>query len=184
MTTLMLTELDILGANAATGNISTFSSETQLREWKALQAKAPQREVEYLISASGIRTPQQPMEVTISPAWLGTVKQRLKSFLSLPANWDTYGGLPADPRLVQVAENLVEWFAVDGVPAPDVFASSDGGIQFEWHIRGVDTAISLSTSGDETRIYYNDLNEDVEPWSGPVSAGRLQVIRKRLLQNP
>src|SRR6516165_7922185 len=113
MTTLMLTELDILGANAATGNISTFSSETQLREWKALQAKAPQREVEYLISASGIRTPQQPMEVTISPAWLGTVKQRLKSFLSLPANWDTYGGLPADPRLVQVAENLVEWFAVD-----------------------------------------------------------------------
>ena len=183
MTTLTLTERDVLGANAATGNVSTFSTKTQLDEWKARQMRAPQEEIEYLISARGIRTPQQPAEVTVSPAWFGRVKTRLKDLVRLPVDWDTYGGIPADPRVAGFAEELIEWFAVDGVPPPDVFASGDGGVQLEWHIRGVDVTLALSASDEQSSIYYHDLNDGGEPWAGPVSDGRLRIIRKRLLEN-
>lgn len=185
MTTLTLTERDVLGANAATGNVSTFSTETQLVEWKARQRQvAPQGEVEYLMSTRGIHTRRQPAQVTVSPAWLGRVKNHLKALVRLPVGWDTYGAIPADPRVAVCAEELVEWFAVDGVPPPDVFASGDGGVQLEWHIRGVDVTVACSTSHEETNIYYHDLNEGGEPWSGPISDGRLQIIRRRLLNNP
>ena len=184
MTTLTLTERDVLGANAATGNVSTFSTDTQLVEWKARQKRVPQGEIEYLISASAIRTARQPGEVTVSPTWFGRVKNRLKTLARLSADWDTYGGIPADPRVVGLAEALIEWFAVDGVPPPDVFAAGDGGVQLEWHIRGVDVTIAFSVSDEDSSIYYHDLTEGGEPWAGPISDGRLQVIRRRLLQNP
>ena len=184
MTTQTLTERDVLGANAATGNVSTFSTETQLVEWKARQMRAPRGEIEYLISAGGICTPQQPAEVAVSPVWFGRVKKRLKALVRLPVDWDTYGGIPADPRVAGLAEELIQWFAVDGVPPPDVFAAGDGGVQLEWHIRGVDVPIAFSASDEDSSIYYHDLNEGGEPWSGPVSDGRLRIIRKRLLENP
>lgn len=183
MTTLTLTQRDVLGANAATGNVSTFGTETQLVEWRARQDARTQRDVEYLISANTIRTPKQSPESIVSPAWLGRIKQRLKSFVGLPVNWDSYGGLPANPTIVRLAESLAEWFAVDGVPPPDVFACGDGGVQFEWHIRGVDITIDFSTSEDEPIINYHDVSEGSDPWSSPVSNGHLQTARKRLLQN-
>lgn len=183
MTTLMLTQRDVLAPNAATGNVSTFSSAEQLLLWKMRQRQTPQAQTEYLISNRGIRTPRQPAEPTVSPVWLGRVKNRLKALVNLPVDWDTYGGIPADPSLVQLAENLVEWVAVDGVPPPDVFASGDGGVQLEWHIRGVDVTIAFSTS-DEPTIFYHDLTADTAPWSASISDERLQVVRRRLLQNP
>jgi len=184
MTTATLTERDVLGANAATGNVSTFSTETQLVEWKARQRRAVPAEVEYLISARGIWTPRQHLEPAVSPAWFGRVKNRLKTFVGLPLDWDTYGGLPADPRVVGLAEELIEWFAVQGVPPPDVFASGDGGVQVEWHIKGVDVTITFSASDEQTCIYYHDLIDGSEPSFGPASDGRLRRIRKRLLDNP
>jgi hypothetical protein len=119
MTPLTLTERDVLGANAATGNVSTFSTETQLIEWRAGQRRSAPGEVEYLISARGIQTPRQRIEPTVSPAWFGRVKNGLKALVGLPVGWDTYGGLPADPRVAGLAAELIEWFAVVGVPPPD-----------------------------------------------------------------
>jgi hypothetical protein len=191
MTPLTLTDRDVLGANASTGNVSTFSTETQLVEWKAQRRLARQGEVEYLISAGTIRrlpTSSQavsslaPAQVAVSPAWFGRVKKRLNGLASLPLDWDSYGGIPADPRAARLAEEMIEWFAVDGVPPPDVFANGDGGVQLEWHINGVDAVISFS-SDDETSVTYQDLSDDGESWSGAASDSRLQTIRKRLLSN-
>jgi hypothetical protein len=184
MTPLTLTERDVLGANAATGNVSTFSTETQLIEWRAGQRRSAPGEVEYLISARGIQTPRQRIEPTVSPAWFGRVKNGLKALVGLPVGWDTYGGLPADPRVAGLAAELIEWFAVVGVPPPDVFASGDGGVQLEWHIKGVDVTIAFSASDEETTIYYHDLSASGDPWFGPASEGRLRNIRRRLLDNP
>jgi len=182
MTVLTLTERDVLNANASIGNISTFSlTEADLVQWKACQAVAPKGEVDYLISARGILT-KQAAEVATSPMWLGRVKSRLQELAQLPVDWDTYGGVPADPRIVVIAEKLMEWFAVDGVPPPDVFASGDGGVQLEWHIGGVDATIAIPAD-EESTICYHDLNQQEEPWSGPASEGWLRVIRRRLLQD-
>lgn len=133
---------------------------------------------EYLISEESITRPNQPREVVVSPAWLGRVKKRIKELAHLPANWDSYASVPVDPRIVPVAEGLLDWFAVDGMPPPDVFATSDGGVQIEWHIRRVNIEIEISP--EVTNVYFQDQNNG-EPWARPASSTDLQHVRRRLL---
>src|SRR4051794_3850240 len=138
-----ITEQDILVTNAVTTNVSTFDALAQLREWGSRRNVQPVH-VEYLISEQSIivadrsqTDPDQPVESAVSPPWVGRVKNRVKELKQLPANWDSYGAVQVDPRIPPLAERLIEWFAVAGMPPPDVFATSDGGIQLEWHIRRV-----------------------------------------------
>ena len=175
MTTI--TERDILVANVATANISTFDVPSQLADWKAKLER--QTQFAYLISEGTITLRNRPVEVVVSPVWLGRVKNRIAELTQLPANWDSYGAVPVDPRIPRLAENLVEWFAVDGMPPPDVFATSDGGVQIEWHIRRVNIEIEISPT-EGTNLYFYDLNGG-EPWSRTASPTDLQFVRQRLL---
>src|SRR3989338_5947911 len=175
---ITITERDILAANAVTANVSTFDVASQLAGWASRRETQP-KHVEYIISEQSITVPNQPAESVISPAWLGRVKRRLEELVFLPANWDTYGGASVDPRVARFAESLVEWFAVADMPPPDVFATSEGGIQIEWHVRRVNIEIDISPF-DGTTIYFRDLNAG-EPWSRPASSTDLQTARRRLI---
>ena len=156
---ITITERDIWIPNAVTVNVSTVDVASQLAE--------------------AITVPNRPTEVVVSPAWLGRVKRRLEELILLPTNWDSYGAAPVDPRVARLAENLVEWFAVADMPSPDVFATSDGGIQIEWHVRGVNIEIDISPS-DGTTIYFHDLTAG-QPWSRQASSNDLQTARRRLI---
>jgi len=136
--------------------------------------------IEYL-SGSSITVSDQLPESAISPTWLGRVKTRLKGLKSLPPDWDSYGAAPIDPGVVDLAEKLVEWFAVDGMPSPDVFATAEGGVQIEWHIRRANIEIAISPD-EKTPIYFHDLNTG-EEWTKPGSSIALQIVRRRLLTN-
>lgn len=175
MTTI--TERDILVANVATANISTFDVASQLADWKSKRERPTH--VEYLMSEESITLPNRRPEVVVSPAWLGRVKKRMAKLAQLPPNWDSYGAVPVDPRIPRLAEDLVEWFAVDGMPPPDVFSTSDGGMQIEWHIRRVNIEIEISPT-EGTNLYFHDLNGG-EPWSRTASPTNLQLVRRRLL---
>jgi len=175
---ITITERDILVANAVGANVSTFDVASQLASWVSRRETQPTH-VEYLISEQSITVPNQPAENVISPAWLGRVKRRLEELIFLPANWDSYGGAPVDPRVARLAESLVEWFGVADMPPPDVFATSDGGVQIEWHVRRVNIEIDISPF-DDTTIYFHDLNVG-EPWSRPASSTDLQTARRRLI---
>jgi hypothetical protein len=143
-------------------------------------ANAAPRHVEYLISEQTITVPNQPTQVLISPAWLGRVKQRLEELILLQPNWDSYGGAPVDPRVVQLATSVVEWFAVADMPPPDVFAMSDAGVQIEWHVRQVNIEIDISPL-DGTTIYFDDLHSG-QRWSRRAASSDLQKLRRRLLE--
>ena len=107
------------------------------------------------------------------------MKKRIAELMQLPANWDSYGAASVDPRIPRLAEDLVEWFAIDGMPPPDVFATSDGGMQIEWHIRRGNIEIEISPT-EGTNLYFHDLNGG-EPWSRAASPTDLQLVRQRLL---
>ena len=175
---ITITERDILVAKAVTTNISTFDVASQLADWVTKREAQPSR-FEYLISEQSITVPNQPPEFVISPAWLGRVKRRLEELIFLPENWDSYDGAPVDPRVARLAESLVEWFGVADMPPPDVFATSDGGVQIEWHVRRVNIEIDISPF-DGTTIYFHDLNVG-EPWSRSASSTDLQAARRRLI---
>lgn len=175
---ITITERDILAANAVTANVSTFDVVSQLAGWVTRRETQPTH-VEYLMSEQSITVPNQPTKSVISPAWLGRVKRRLEELVFLPSNWDSYGGALVDLRVARFAESLVEWFAVADMPPPDVFATSQGGIQIEWHVRRVNIEIDISPF-DGTTIYFRDLNAG-EPWSRPASSTDLQTARRRLI---
>lgn len=174
---IALTERDIFVANAVTANISTFDTDSQLADWKSRQEQP--EHVEYLMSEGSITLEGRAPQVAVSPVWLGRVKKRIKELAQLPANWDSYDAIPVDPRIPALAEDLVEWFAVDDMPPPDVFATNDGGIQIEWHIRRANIEIEISPT-EGTAIYFHDLDAG-EPWSRPASSTDLQLVRRRLL---
>ena len=175
---ITITERDILAATAVKVNVSTFDVASQLAAWVSKRENQPTH-VEYLISEQAITVPNQPAEIVVSPAWLGRVKRRLEELIFLPTNWDSYDGAPVDPRVARLAENLVEWFAVADMPPPDVFATSDGGVQIEWHVRRANIEIDISPS-DGTTIYFHDLNAG-PPWSRTASSTDLQTARRRLI---
>ena len=175
---ITITERDILTANAVTANVSTFDVASQLAG-RVTRRETQPTHVEYLMSEQSITVPNQPTKSVISPAWLGRVKRRLEELVFLPSNWDSYGGAPVDLRVARFAESLVEWFAVADMPPPDVFATSQGGIQIEWHVRRVNIEIDISPF-DGTTIYFRDLNAG-EPWSRPASSTDLQTARRRLI---
>ena len=185
--TATITERDIRGANFVAMNVATSgsswphpapkSSPPLTRAGCFMSAKLIYAVPE--ASAQSVSVLDLPAATFVSPLWLGRVKRRIRDMAELPANWDSYGAVPVDRRIPPIAEDLVEWFAVAGMPPPDVFATSDGGIQIEWHIRRVNIEIEISPI-EGTTIYFQDLNEG-EPCARPSSATDLQMIRRRLL---
>jgi hypothetical protein len=76
--------------------------------------------------------------------------------LSMPSNWDSYGAKPID-RQKAVSALYFLWIAiVNGAPMPAIIPTSDGGIQLEWHRRGVDLEIRV-ISGTSLEVFFEDL---------------------------
>lgn len=76
--------------------------------------------------------------------------KQIDSFASLEANWDSYGAEQIDPGVIDHAKRLIRSIALlvpDHTPAPSVVPTSRGGVQFEWHIGGVDVEIEIHPDG-------------------------------------
>jgi hypothetical protein len=63
----------------------------------------------------------------------------LRGFLSMPANWDSYGAARIDPLTVARAVLLLDSLAGGWQPVP----LSDGGVQLELHEGGFDIEITI-----------------------------------------
>jgi len=103
-----------------------------------------------------------------SPAWVEPTVQSLGKLLQLEPGWDTYGGLPIDPKCVVAALNLVFDILPDDIPAPSVVPTSRGGVQIEWHIRSIDLEVEFIS---ETRLsgLFEDPNTN-ESWEKDLSS--------------
>lgn len=77
------------------------------------------------------------------PRWLVETFERLANLASLRAGWDSYGARPIRVAVIEAAL----WRAVDLMPddivAPAVVPTSSGGVQFEWHLGGIDLEIEI-----------------------------------------
>jgi hypothetical protein len=193
---ITISERDIIGVPPVAGSIAVSDN----APWPTVLEREPpwptlaerEEEGKYFLTSQSITltdiqpeiissVDNSPNETVISPAWLGRVKSPLRDLAQLPANWDSYGASPVDPRVLPIAETLIEWFAVDDMPPPDLFATVEGGVQMEWHIRRANVEIEITPDG--TSIYFHDLNSG-DPWTRPVSPADLQLVRRRLLERP
>lgn len=87
----------------------------------------------------------QPM----SPTFLKSV-EAIADLLSLPPGWNSYSAKPIDHQNAGRAIRLLAEFLKSNTPPPSVVPTVRGGIQLEWHTRGVNVEIYIESQSDVT----------------------------------
>lgn len=79
------------------------------------------------------------------PSWVAPTVDALGRLLSMPPDWDSYGARQVDPTCVESAIDIALAIMHDRTPSPAVVPTSSGGIQLEWHMRGIDLEIEIQS---------------------------------------
>ncbi|MEJ7764882.1 MAG: hypothetical protein WKF86_05255 [Acidimicrobiales bacterium] len=105
------------------------------------------------------------------------VAERCRELFSLPAGWDGYTAQQVDADLIQKAWDFAQVAACSVSGEPSVVPTVSGGVALEWHARGIDLEIELTSTG--TIILLEDETGEVE---GPLSehAERVAAALDRL----
>jgi len=90
-----------------------------------------------------------------SPPWVVPTIERLGGLLALEQGWDSYGSPCIDPRYVGAAVRLILDAMQDDTPVPSVVPTSRGGVQLEWHTRGIDLEVEF-VSPYRLRVFWQD----------------------------
>lgn len=87
--------------------------------------------------------------------WIRDAVSKVSQLTALRPNWDTYGASAIDASAAaSVAEFLLD-HAFGELSAPAVVPMTDGGLQLEWHLGGLDFEISFSST--DSGVYLEDL---------------------------
>ncbi len=87
--------------------------------------------------------------------------QGFADLLTLPPNWDSYGAVVIDPKVVHDAMSFIHGFLGPTSPAPRVVPLSNGGLQLEWRRNGIDLEI-VCDRGEALYFYYRNRLRDEE----------------------
>ncbi len=94
--------------------------------------------------------------------WLDGVSQEMQSFRALPPNWDSYGGGPIRPDILNEAMKVAEFLAECGFSRPVVGPQSSGGILMEWDSIGGALTVDLDGNHGFSFAYERPGRPDVE----------------------
>lgn len=126
------------------------------------------------------------MEAAQTPAWREPTVLGLEKILQLPEGWDSYGASRVQENVANSALHLLESTAGDNAPAPIVVPTSDGGVQFEWHVRGLDIELAVPPH-EAPELFFRDRSSGTE-WDrelgadlGPLSKA-LKFLAERVVQ--
>lgn len=82
-----------------------------------------------------------------SADWLPDAQAKLREYQALPGNWDGHGGRSLKPDVAYFAMNLLAQTTTAHTPAPHLVPLSYGGLQIEWHTKGIDLEIEVTALG-------------------------------------
>lgn len=84
---------------------------------------------------------------TPSPGWLSRVAERCAYLFSMPAGWDGYAAPKVDPDLIQRVWDFAQAAARIVTAEPSLVPTVGGGVAVEWHVRGIELEIELTSTG-------------------------------------
>lgn len=122
------------------------------------------------------RFPGGELSITIMgspPAWMLPTLQSIGELLSLPENWDSYGASRIKPDLVNAAITFLLETMLVHTPTPSVVPTSAGGVQVEWHTKGIDLEVEFITSS-RLRACFEDRRTD-RSWEQELSSNLSDV---------
>jgi len=89
------------------------------------------------------------------PMWSDDTIQNVTELMSLPENWDHQGAQAVSEEIACFSVNLLFELLDWRSPAPQVIPLAYGGLQFEWHQKGVDLELEF-TAPDEVFASFED----------------------------
>ena len=114
----------------------------------------------------------------LPPCWLAPTMMRLAELSFLPARWDSYSARPIQGSLIEaVAKQLITLMPND-IPAPSVVPTTPGGVQFEWHMHGIDLEIEIRSDFRWLSSYED--SSTGESWESEGDGGRLRGALREL----
>ncbi len=91
------------------------------------------------------------------PTWLPPMLDTLMQFAWMPANWDTYGGVPLTSKAVFTALDVISRLMSDASISPASVPTSEGGVQFEWYrAAGDELSIRVAPNGEISLFRVNE----------------------------
>lgn len=104
-----------------------------------------------------------PTQIASAQSHLHDTLRRLKSFKSLPENWNSYGGSPVESAAIQsTIECLSEICRDSTIPIPSIAPNSDGEIVLAWD-NGWALDVTVEKSGRlHYAFYWGDLGVEEE----------------------
>ena len=118
---------------------------------------------------------KQPVGNVLSaprPLWISDISKTIQGFADrLPDNWNSYGAKRIQPELAEAAVHLLFKIVQPETPRPEVVPTTAGGIQIEWHVRGIDLEIKI-LSQERLDVSFEDLGSGQE-WSRELSLAEL-----------
>lgn len=81
--------------------------------------------------------------------WIPEIREKMRGYLELPTNWDSYGGGPISNEVVAAAERFAELMAAIGFSRPKICPESSGGVLLEWQ----SPTQVLTVDFDETQVF-------------------------------
>ncbi len=77
------------------------------------------------------------------PTWPASVQAKLTALLEFEGGWDSYKAPALKHDAAMFALVVLQNVMAPGTPEPSVVPSADGGVQLEWHTKGVDLEIHV-----------------------------------------
>src|ERR1700693_3892268 len=99
--------------------------------------------------------------LVVDPEWVAPTKEALRRLSLLSDNWDTYGAPRIDPMMLGSALGLLSNVMHSDTPAPSVIPTSRGGVQLEWHAKGIDLEVEFLTP-THLRVVFEDQRTGAE----------------------
>jgi hypothetical protein len=97
--------------------------------------------------------------------WQIEVQSRLLQYVKMPKGWDTYNAQPVGWDAGMFALSILHDVMQVRTPIPQVVPSSAGGIQLEWHQKGIDLELHV-TGPYQCELWFQDHHHPDDP---PVS---------------
>src|SRR5262249_32739886 len=98
------------------------------------------------------------------PDWLAPTVKTMAQLLHLSEDWDSDGARPIDPQAAADALTLLDATMSPDTPPPIVSPTNRGGIQLEWHTRGIDLEVERK-SPTCVYVFHEDHRRGTE-WEG------------------
>lgn len=84
-------------------------------------------------------------------SWFADIEGKIRSYLDLAPDWDSYGGGPPSTDIVDAAVVVAQIMAEFGFSRPAVCPQSSGGILLEWQGSGRTLTVDLEAIGGHWR---------------------------------